>query len=184
MTIATFLNASKKLLQKWLKTLLYSSRSHNLLNYATLDIKDTEIKKELVEFRFNWLDRVYKYVCLLVLLDVVWSLILQFGTKTNDAIQLLMSADTLMLMIYWTICRTLKSRWTFAVAPIYLLIHTIELNLLVRDNVAPVFKVVDKKINQNELIYYFLEANLINYMDFRYTVFLLVPLFVLGNVFI
>lgn len=121
---------------------------------------------------------------MLVTLDVVWSLILQFGTKTNDAVQLLMSADTLMLMIYWTICRTFKSRWTFAVAPIYLLIHTIELNLLVRDNVAPVFKVVDKKINQNELIYYFLEANLINYMDFRYTVFLLVPLFVLGNVFI
>ena len=155
MTLARFLIRSKSLFQKWIQKIIYSRRSHNLLNYATLDIKDEEIKKELVSYRYGWLDRVYIYVCYLVTLDVVWSLILQFVTKTNDAVQLLMSANTLMLMLYWTICRKCKSRWMFAVAPLYLLIHTIELNLLVRDNVAPVFQVADKTKPKNELIYYF-----------------------------
>jgi len=68
------------------KKLIYSTRSHNLLNYATLSIKDDEIRKELILFRYQWLDRIYKFVCVLVTLDVVWSLILQFGTKTNDAV--------------------------------------------------------------------------------------------------
>jgi hypothetical protein len=47
----TRLAIAKKLFQKWFKNILYSRRSHNLLNYVTLDIKDEEIKKELVVYR-------------------------------------------------------------------------------------------------------------------------------------
>jgi hypothetical protein len=45
-------------------------------------------------------------------------------------------------------------------------------------------KVPDKKKHQNELIYYFVQANLINYMDFKYHLLVQVPIFVLGHLFI
>jgi len=87
-------------------------------------------------------------------------------------------------MVFWTLCRKYRPNWTFSVAILYVLIHCIELNLVVRDQVAPMFQIKDKKSNANEFLYYFLEANLLNYMDIRYTVFVFIPLFVLGTIFI
>ena len=80
MTLKTCYARLKMALNRWSTKIFYSSRSHNLLNYATLDIKDTEIKKELVNFRHGWLDTIYKFCVILVALDISWSLILQFIT--------------------------------------------------------------------------------------------------------
>lgn len=95
-----------------------------------------------------------------------------------------MSANTLGLMIYWTICRCCKSNLTFSVAVLYPLIHCIELNLLIRERVAPVFQIKNRENCAVEFLYYFIQANLINYMDFKYTVFLLTPLYVVGSLFL
>jgi hypothetical protein len=104
-----------------------------MLNYLSLSINDEEIRKELFLFRFQWLDRIYKLCIGLVTLNMAWTLITFFGTKTDEAIVLLSSANNLLIVIYWTICRRWAPSLTFAVAPLYLLVHTIELNLLVRD---------------------------------------------------
>lgn len=67
---------------------------------------------------------------------------------------------------------------------IYLFIHSVELNLLVRHQVAPILRITDKEklAYANELLFYFLEANLINSMDIKYTVLLFVPLYLSGQI--
>ena len=47
------------------KRFIYSPRTHNLLNYVTLDIKDKEMKEVLKQFRLEWLDRMWIYVMIL-----------------------------------------------------------------------------------------------------------------------
>ena len=64
---------------------------------------------------------------------------------------------------------------------IYPLIHCIELNLLIREMVAPVFQIKNRKSCAIEFLYYFIQANLINYMDFKYTVLFFIPLYVVGS---
>lgn len=95
-----------------------------------------------------------------------------------------MSANTLLLMIFWTLCRRFRPTWAFSVAVIYPLIHCIELNLLLRETIAPVFQIKNRKSSAIEFLYYFIQANLINYMEFKYTFFAFIPLYVLGSIFL
>ena len=58
--------------------ILYSERSHYLLNYITLNIKDAEIKKALFEFRLQGLNRCFAYGLVLTILNMIWCIFQHF----------------------------------------------------------------------------------------------------------
>jgi hypothetical protein len=169
-----------KALKERLYKKFYSARTHNLLNYFSLNIKDDEIKATLKNFRLRWQDRVYLVCLFCLILDTIFALALQFGTKTNDAVQVLMSANAWLVMGVWFLLRKYLPGYVFVVPVLYLFVHDLVLNLLVVDKILPVFKIKDKNVVSEQLLMYFLQANLVNFMDIKFTIIVFVPMFLLG----
>lgn len=63
-----------------------------------------------------------------------------------------------------------------------MVVHAIDINLIFRDKLRPKLQIEDKNVLRNQLIYYFLIANVGNFMDIKLTTFLFVPIFICAQV--
>jgi hypothetical protein len=124
-----------------LKEALYSQRSNYLLNYLTLSIRDEEINLKLREFRLDWLDRIYYYGKLLLILNLLWCFIQQFVLKSSHPINLVMAANTTLIFIIWAALRVRLKRFTPIIPVLFLLCHAVEVNLIFRDQVSPILRI-------------------------------------------
>jgi hypothetical protein len=105
----------------------------------------------------------------------------QFNVKNNETINLILAADTSLIMLIWALLKRFKKKWTLYIPIIYLVIHSIDLNLILRDKVYPKSLVLkNKSVYHDQFIYYFLIANVGNFMDIKKTVLLFVPIFFCG----
>lgn len=115
------------------KRLFHSQKSHNMINYVTLKIKDPEIEKALTEYRMTWLDRVYKPLMFMLVFNQIYCIFKYFFAHNSEAINLVMASNTSLFGIVWTLFRWKWKSYTIWVPMIFLLIHAIDVNLVVRD---------------------------------------------------
>ena len=124
---------TKAYFQRLVKKFFYRKSSHYLLNYLTLSIKDKEVTEELFKFRLKWQDAVFKVCCVLVAVDLILTSTTLFVTKDNNAVQGLMSVNTLGVMITWWLLRRFFHKQVYVVPILYLNVMNLVLNLVVRD---------------------------------------------------
>jgi len=80
-----------------------------------------------------WLDRVYKPLMLMLIVNQIYCLYGYFVAHNSEAINLVMSANTSFFGVVWTLLRWKFKSKTIWVPMIFLVIHAIDVNLVVRD---------------------------------------------------
>ena len=164
---------------------MLSERSNFLLNYLTLDIKDTEIKETFLQFRLQWLNRIFVYGLFLTILNLIWCIFQFFTVEKSKPINLVLAGNTTLMILFWGVLKYFTKQGSIYIPIFFIISHSIDLNLLYRDMVYPKSLVIsDKSAYDNQLIYYFLIANIGNFMDFKLTLFVFTPIFVTGQILI
>ena len=80
-----------------------------------------------------WLDRVYKPLMLMLLVNQIYCIFGFFIVHNSEAINLVMATNTSLFGVVWTLLRWSCKSQTIWVPIIFLLIHAIDVNLVVRD---------------------------------------------------
>ena len=117
--------------------ILYSERSHYLLNYITLNIKDAEIKKALFEFRLQGLNRCFAYGLVLTILNMIWCIFQHFTVSNSKPINLVLGGVTTLLILFWGVLKFFKKEWSIYIPIFFILAHSIDMNLIYRDLLYP-----------------------------------------------
>ena len=86
-------------------------------------------------------------------------------------------------MIVWTILKITKKSLTLYVPVIFLAIHAVDINIMYWDKMRPAsLNIKDKRIYDDQILYYLLLANVGNLMDIKKTVFLFIPIYLCAHV--
>lgn len=139
------------------------------------------MKQALLQFRLEWLDRMWILGVVLQIVNIVYCVYQHFTVANSNTINLVLAADTFLLMVIWTILKFLKKSWTLYIPVIFLIIHVIDINMVFADKLYPPSLIIDDKTQYKEqLMIYFLLTNLVNFMEFKHTFLIILPIYLCG----
>ena len=99
----------------------------------------------------------------------------------SQLINLVLAANTFLIAIIWTILKFTNKSLSLYIPVYFMIVHVVDINLMYADKLYPSSLVIDDKSQyRDQLLIYFLLANLVNFMDLKLTVFLLLPIYLCG----
>jgi len=122
------------------------------------------------------------FCLILTLLNISVGVIQYLITPGSELMNLVMSCYSILAIIVWAVLKMRFRKLTVLIPCLYMVVHAIDINLIFRDKLRPKLQIEDKNVLRNQLIYYFLIANVGNFMDIKLTTFLFVPIFICAQV--
>lgn len=103
--------------------------------------------------------------------------------ENSQTVNLVLAGDSFLIMIVWTILKLTKKSLTIYVPVIFLGIHAVDLNMLFWDKMRPAsLNIKDKRLYDDQILYYLLISNVCNFMDIKKTVFLFIPIYLCAHI--
>ena len=126
---------------------------------------------------------MFIYCLVLQVLNLAYCIYQHLTVVNSEAINLVLAANSFLIMVVWTFLKCVKKSLTLYVPVIYMIIHSIDINVLFWDKLHPAsLNVTNKKQYDDQFLYYFLMANVGNFMDIKKTVLLFVPVYLCGYI--
>lgn len=105
------------------------------------------MKEALRQFRLQWMDRMFVYLAVIAVLNLTWCVLQQLVVEKSELINLVLAADTTLVIVVWGILKATKYRNLTQFIPLlFMTIHCIDLNLVFGDKVPDKLKISDKTL--------------------------------------